>query len=903
MKFQFRDEHYCNAIEKLEALDSVLMDGDTPRFEFLTYDTETNGLFFFKNVIIGFSISTDANTGYYIPLLEWHPDPKSDKIRTIDKVKRSVYEDGHFVCAWTGKIYPENVSPNEYRPPDFILMFARRWLANDGVRLGMWNAPFDCVMTQYNWDLDLAPYLWIDGALAKHVLDENNPIALKETASQWKRELGFNPDEDAKQEQKELGETVIRNGGKFNQRNKHVWRGDPWMVAKYGAADTCLTYGAIEVALQKFEQELTPWHLQWFFEEEVMPVCREVVIPMRMGGVYIDVEYFKKLERETQAAMDRLEDEIQAVIAPLIQDFSIGQSRDEAVSRGRFIKRIMELEGLSAPKKFDKKTGVWKETLGKKDVEKAYQENPHWLWGYMVGQDEIKYSPARQEEILNELYMEVLGRRYRFNIRSPDHLRWLFCDKLGADPTKLPQTDSATKDNPIPSMAAETIKDFFVKEHPWCKLLLKYKKLDKFQGTYIQPAIELNNKGWLHMDMKQAGTISGRFACSGGFNLQTLPKVEELDRCPSCESKKIEVTHPDVALLANFKCLECGFHDEDIVCPSAIKAGFVAPPGYKIINADYASLEPRCFAFMSGDAKIKEIFWKDLDMYSKVYCDMVDKEGKYSADPKSEKFLKKKNKAARDLFKPVVLGIPYGARPPQVANLMNLKITKVITDKETGERKEIEVLDVDKGREYRDLYLATYPDLAKYMEVRENEAMDRGWVETLIGRRRHFQYAPFVYRLLSHYGITKDEFLDAPYKACEGDTAMKGMLPRKALEYFCEHYRMSKRDVLENGGWNYIRNLFKNELNNAKNMPIQGLAGHIANRGMLDTTRDFRAKGIDGYVCLQVHDEVTSYARIDQAEIAATCLRKGMENNVFAKRIDVPMIADPIICDNLMDSK
>src|SRR5690606_33043742 len=126
---------------------------------------------------------------------------------------------------------------------------------------------------------------------------------------------------------------------------------------------------------------------------------------------------------------------------------------------------------------------------------------------------------------------------------------------------------------------------------------------------------------------------------SGGFNLQTLPKVEELDKCHKCESKNINVEY-SIKLLADMKCLDCDHTELDILCPSAIKSGFIAPPGYKIINADYSSLEPRCFAVMSSDDKIKDVYRKNLDLYSQIYCTMFPDGKNYSANPEDSNFLK-----------------------------------------------------------------------------------------------------------------------------------------------------------------------------------------------------------------------------------------------------------------------
>jgi DNA polymerase-1 len=408
----------------------------------------------------------------------------------------------------------------------------------------------------------------------------------------------------------------------------------------------------------------------------------------------------------------------------------------------------------------------------------------------------------------------------------------------------------------------------------------------------------LNNNGYLHMDFVQSGTTSGRFACRGGFNLQTLPKVEELDRCKKCGSKDVIVVNP-IKLVAVMGCNSCGHEESDIVCPSAIKKGFVAPKGWKIVNADYSSLEPRCFSFMSGDPKLKEIYLKDLDLYSKVYCDMEDPEGRYSPDPKAPNFLKKADNSKRNMVKPVVLGIPYGARGPQTARLMGFK--KMQRDRYGNEK---EVLDVERGKDFREKYLNTYPQLRSYMDGQDAKACGQGYVETIVGRRRHFKFTKLVYKLLVEADVSIEEFLDAPKKLLDTQAVDASVLTFPALKKLlekCGVHLVDEKGVPRT--WAFVRAMFKNELNNAKNNPIQGLGAHITNMGMLETTRGFKAAGLDSMVVLQVHDEITSYAKDTQLNKTIEIQKDRMENNKYAKLIDIPMIAEPVIADNLKDSK
>jgi len=885
---------------KLEALDKELLDKDLkPKFDLMAFDTETNGLHFFRNVIIGFSISTSAKNGWYIPLLEWHPDPASEKERSIDKVKRQIITDGWFVDAWTGKEYHEKVTPQQYQAPDFIKKYMARWLTSHNGLL-MHNAPFDCNMVAYNMGIYLGNHLFCDTRLLKHFIDESTKTGLKDTAVLWQKELGIDMTRAANEEQLEMIESVINNGGKKG----HVWRGEPSIVSKYACKDTALTYGLFEVGMQKLESEYDEKHFQLFFEDEIMPLCREVVIPMQFGGVKIDVDYFEKLQKEVKARADKFEDSVIKRLGDKLDDFSVGKSMEEAISKKRLISKIIELEGLEYPtitKYKGKPEEVTTNSISKPAVKVAQKEQPHWLWDYILGEGEIKYSSKRLKKIKDELYAAVEGRRYRFNAYSDAHMRWLMCDKLGVEKKSLPQTDSATPENPIPSMKAEVLEEFFLGKYDFIEEVMLFRKLRDLLSKYINLAVTLHNNGWLHMNMDQAGTTSGRFSCRGGFNLQTLPKVEELGSCSKCDSKKVSLSYQG-NILVTMICGDCKHVKKNIICYSVVKQGFVAPEGYKIVNADYSSLEPRCFAFVSGDKGLKDIYHKNLDMYSKVYCDVEDTEGKYSPDPNAPNFLKKINPELRQSVKPVVLGIPYGARGPQVANLMGFK--KKYIDRKT--KKEKEVLDVERGWAWRENYLNAYPDLRKYMERQELDCVTKGYVENIIGRRRHYRWAPFIQGLLDERGIAMETFLDAKKKDLECMSPSAPLLielDEEGLKDFAKKFDMFLNQIEEKGGWAYLRSLYKNELNNAKNVPIQGLGGHITNKGMLDTTRFFVQNKIDGYVCLQIHDEITAYVREDQSEFGAGLLKVGMEDNDFAKRIDIPMIADPIICDNLKDSK
>ena len=134
----------------------------------------------------------------------------------------------------------------------------------------MHNAPFDVNQIYINYGIDLAPHVFMDTSLLSHIINENSSNALKRIADEWRDDLGINPHALANQEQKELNQSIIENGGKGGQ----VWRANPFYLGKYACADTFLTFGIYEVGMKKFIEEFGEEGLQWLLEDEVMPLCQ-----------------------------------------------------------------------------------------------------------------------------------------------------------------------------------------------------------------------------------------------------------------------------------------------------------------------------------------------------------------------------------------------------------------------------------------------------------------------------------------------------------------------------------------------------------------------------------------------------------------------------------------------------
>jgi len=98
-----------------------------------------------------------------------------------------------------------------------------------------------------------------------------------------------------------------------------------------------------------------------------------------------------------------------------------------------------------------------------------------------------------------------------------------------------------------------------------------------------------------------------------------------------------------------------------------VRKFLIAGNGRKVIDADYESLEPHCFASVTGDKALQEIFNKNWDFYSTVAIkteklneDTARFPNGVSADKSAPNYLKKLDAPARNKAKAYSLGIAYG---------------------------------------------------------------------------------------------------------------------------------------------------------------------------------------------------------------------------------------------------
>lgn len=426
-------------IEELNKLNDYLNDKD-----FIAYDTETDGLH--KGCkVIGFSVCCDINVGYYVILSYW--DVEKNELIDLETKDHAIN------------------TLNLLKTKQLI----------------MHNAVFDCRVTRDNFGVDLMPQVHTDTMIASHLLDENRHNGLKE--------LGVSIfGEDATKEQKEMKESVIKNGGVLTKDNYELYKADADLIARYGAKDTILTL--------KLFYHFTPQLIEegldsFFYDQESMPLLRGPTYDLSTSGLRIDPDKLIKLKGELEADCLEAKAYILKEIAGHVSEkypgttkanhFNIGASKQ--LSWLLFIKLENEFGTL---------------TDGGKEICKALQLK-------------LPYSYADKRHFLT-VVRENLGKVYEPARMNPK------TKKMGR-PKKVAEAWHYLK-------ADKLILVKLSKKYRWVEKLLEYSKNQKLLNTYVK-GIEARMKyNIIFPDFRQHGTTSGRYACRNP-NFQNLPRGDK----------------------------------------------------------------------------------------------------------------------------------------------------------------------------------------------------------------------------------------------------------------------------------------------------------------------------------------------------------------------------------------
>jgi DNA polymerase-1 len=233
-----------------------------------------------------------------------------------------------------------------------------------------------------------------------------------------------------------------------------------------------------------------------------------------------------------------------------------------------------------------------------------------------------------------------------------------------------------------------------------------------------------------------------------------------------------------------------------------IRAAFVAEDGNRLVSLDYSQVELRVVAHVAGEEALIEAFRDGQDIHAMTASQVfgVPMEG---MDP----MLRRNAKA-------INFGIIYGISAFGLAN--NLGIGR------------------DEARDYIAAYFDRYPAIRQYMEYAKEQAREKGYVETIFGRRIHLT------------GI-KDK-----------NQAVRGFAERQAI-----------------------------------NAPIQGAAADIIKRAMIRVPDALAKAGLKSRMLLQVHDELLFEAPEGEVDRLIAVATEVMERAATpAVNMSVPLVAD-----------
>ena len=246
----------------------------------------------------------------------------------------------------------------------------------------------------------------------------------------------------------------------------------------------------------------------------------------------------------------------------------------------------------------------------------------------------------------------------QFNLASPKQLAEILFEKL-----EIPVVKKTAKG--APSTKEEVLQELAL-DYPLPKVLLEHRGLAKLKSTYTDKLPTMINRTTkrIHTSYHQAGTATGRLSSSDP-NLQNIP-------IRTAEGRRV-------------------------------RQAFIAPPGHRLIAADYSQIELRIMAHLSGDENLLKAFDQGQDVHRATAAEVF---GVNLAQVTIDQ---------RRSAKAINFGLIYGMSAFGLARQLNIS------------RKQ--------AAEYIDLYFARYPGVQNYMNQVRHSAAENGYVETHFGRR------------------------------------------------------------------------------------------------------------------------------------------------------------------------
>jgi len=230
-----------------------------------------------------------------------------------------------------------------------------------------------------------------------------------------------------------------------------------------------------------------------------------------------------------------------------------------------------------------------------------------------------------------------------------------------------------------------------------------------------------------------------------------------------------------------------------------IRKGFVARDSNSyIFSADYSQVELRIMAHFSKEKELIYSFKNNIDVHTKTASNI------FKVDPDEVSF------SQRRTAKVVNFSIMYGAGPFRLSQELDISMK---------EAKQI----IEK-------YFNTYPGIKTFIEETLSKAREKGYVETLLGRRRYAD------------GFTSSNM-----------------------------------------------NIIKAEERACINMPIQGTAAELIKIAMINVNNRIKKSSLNSKMILQIHDELLFEVPKDELDLLSSLVKEEMENAI---QLTIPLKVD-----------
>ncbi len=256
-----------------------------------------------------------------------------------------------------------------------------------------------------------------------------------------------------------------------------------------------------------------------------------------------------------------------------------------------------------------------------------------------------------------------------------------------------------------------------------------------------------------------------------------------------------------------------------------IRKAFLPNEGWKLLSADYSQIELRILAHLSEESVLQKAYRDNEDVHTLTAKLLLEKESINSDE--------------RRIGKTINFGVIYGMGQQRFARATGVS------------QKE--------AKEFLNRFKDRYPKVFSFLQLQEKQALSRGYVETLLGRRRYFHFDK------------------------NGLGRLKGTDPNKI------DLTLARKAGME-----------AQQLRAAANAPIQGSSADIIKVAMVQLDKKLKERALSANLLLQVHDELV--LEVDPSEMSEVkeLVANTMESAV---KLSVPLVVETAIGDNWMTAK